>query len=99
MSLKKDSADNPIDCVITAVITAKDNTASFDITKVENKLTETEEVAQADGSTKKQEKYPVQRIEIPNHSLLSVNSAQNNANMKGQGPPVIPESAVIPTWM
>ena len=83
MSLKKDSADNPIDCVITAVITAKDNTASFDITKVENKLTETEEVAQADGSTKKQEKYPVQRIEIPNHSLLSVNSAQNNANMKG----------------
>lgn len=63
-----------IDCVITAEISADKNTASFDITKVENKLTEKD----ANGY----EVYPVQTIEIPNHSLLSVNSSQTGANLK-----------------
>lgn len=70
MTLK---ADN-IDCVITAEITADKNTAAFDITKVENKLTEKDENGY--------EVYPVQTIEIPNHSLISVNSSQTNANLK-----------------
>jgi len=63
-----------IDCVITAEISADKNTASFDITKVENKLTEKDENGY--------EVYPVQTIEIPNHSLISVNSAQPGANLK-----------------
>lgn len=70
MTLKADG----VDCVITAEITVDKNTASFDITKVENKLTEKD----ANGY----EVYPVQTIEIPNHSLLSVNSAQTGANLK-----------------
>ena len=72
-----------MDCVITAVLTAVDNTVSFDITEVKNNLTETELVAQATGDSIEQEKYPVQKIEIPNHSLISVNSTQTNANLKG----------------
>ena len=83
MNLKKDNDTNPVDCIITAVLTAVDNTVSFDITDVKNLLTETELVAQAAGDPAKQEKYPVQRIEIPNHSLISVNSTQTNANLKG----------------
>ncbi len=63
-----------IDCEITAEITAEKNTASFDITKVVNHLTETDENGY--------EVYPVQTIEIPNHSLISVNSAQAGANLK-----------------
>ena len=72
MALK---AEN-IDCVITAEISVKDNTASFDITNVENNLKDT---LDANGY----QLYPVQTIEIPNHSLISVNSGQQNAHLKG----------------
>lgn len=64
-----------VDCVITAVISVEGNTASFDITKVENHLTDVDENGYA--------VYPVQTIEIPNHSLISVNSTQENAHLKG----------------
>ncbi len=64
-----------IDCVITAVITVKDNTASFDITKVENNLKDLDENGY--------QLYPVQTIEVPDHSLISVNSKQANAHLKG----------------
>ena len=72
MNLK--SGDD-VDCVITAEISLDKNTASFDITKVENKLTEKD----ANGY----EMHPVQTIEIPNHSLISVRSSQTNAHFKG----------------
>ncbi|MBS6519833.1 MAG: FIVAR domain-containing protein [Clostridiales bacterium] len=65
-----------IDAVLTAELVAKDDTVSFEITKVKNNLDETQKV---DGKYV----YAVQSIEIPNHSLISVNSAQENANLKG----------------
>ena len=64
-----------IDCVITAEISVEDNTASFDITEVKNNLT----AVDANGY----EVNPVQTIEIPNHSLISVRSSQSGANLKG----------------
>ena len=64
-----------IDCVLTAVISVEGNTASFDITNVKNNLTELDENGYV--------LYPVQSIEIPNHSLISVNSSQTNAHLKG----------------
>lgn len=64
-----------VDCVITAVISVEGNTASFDITEVENHLTDVDENGYA--------VYPIQTIEIPNHSLISVNSTQENAHLKG----------------
>lgn len=71
MSLK----GQDVDCDITAVISVEGNTASFDITKVENHLTDVDENGYA--------VYPIQTIEIPNHSLISVNSTQENAHLKG----------------
>ena len=71
----KDEAKN-IDAVITAELVAKDNTVAFEITKVKNNLDETKLVD-------KKHVYAVQSIEIPNHSLISVNSTQKNANLKG----------------
>lgn len=65
-----------IDAVLTAELVAKDDAVSFEITKVKNNLDETKTV---DGKYV----YAVQSIEIPNHSLISVNSAQENANLKG----------------
>lgn len=64
-----------IDCVITAVISVKDNTASFDITKVENNLKDLDDNGY--------QLYPVQTIEVPDHSLISVNSTQEKAHLKG----------------
>ena len=60
-----------IDAVITAELVAKDNTLAFNITKIENKLEDT-----ATG-------HPIQTIEIPNQSLISVRSNQSGANFKG----------------
>ncbi len=62
---------NNIDAVITAELVAEANTLAFNITKIENNLEDS-----VDG-------YPIQTIEIPNHSLVSVNSTQGNANLKG----------------
>ncbi len=70
----KDESVN-VDCVLTAVIAAEGNTASFDITKVKNNLTEVDDNGYL--------LYPVQSIEIPNHNLISVNSTQENAHLKG----------------
>ena len=68
------------DAVLAAELTAKDNTVSFEITKVENKLTEGKP-----GTALESGKVgnPIQTIEIPNHSLVSVNSTQKNANLIG----------------
>ena len=60
-----------IDAVITAELVAKDNTLAFNITRIENKLEDT-----ATG-------HPIQTIEIPNQSLISVRSNQSGANFKG----------------
>lgn len=65
-----------IDAVLTAELVAKDDTVSFEITKVKNNLDETKIVD-------KRHVYAIQSIEIPNHSLISVNSTQENANLKG----------------
>ena len=64
----KDDAKH-IDAVLTAQITVKDNSLSFDITKVENKLDNA--------------KYPVSILEIPNQNLVSVNSTQAGAALRG----------------
>ena len=58
-----------IDAEITALLEVKDNTLTFHITNVKNRLDN--------------EKYPIQTIEIPNHSLVSVNTAQTGSNLKG----------------
>lgn len=65
-----------IDAVLTAELVAKDDTVSFEITKVKNNLDETKIVD-------KRHVYAIQSIEIPNHSLISVNSTQENAYLKG----------------
>lgn len=65
-----------IDAVLTAELVAKDDTVSFEITKVKNNLDETKIVD-------KRHVYAIQSIEIQNHSLISVNSTQENANLKG----------------
>lgn len=57
-----------IDAVLTAELTAKDNTVSFEITKVENKLTE----GKPEHNIGKRQVRQVQTVEIPNHSLVSV---------------------------
>ena len=78
----KDEAKN-IDAVITAELVAKNNTVEFEITKVENKL---DEAAPGQGFTQDKAEevgHPIQTIEIPNHSLVSVNSTQKNANLMG----------------
>ena len=73
MALKDESQH--IDCVITAELKVEKNTLAFNITEVVNNLT--------DKDAKGQEVYPVQKINIPNHSLVSVRSSQENANLKG----------------
>lgn len=73
MSLKNEGAH--VDCVLTAELKVVTNTLEFHITDVKNNLTEKD--------SKGQEVYPVQRINIPNHSLISVRSSQENANLKG----------------
>lgn len=76
MTLKNnDNESAPIDCVITAELRAEKNTVAFNITKVVNNLSEKDENGY--------EIYPVQTIEIPNHSLISVRSSQEGANLKG----------------
>ena len=75
----KNEAKN-IDAVITAELVAKDNTVAFEITKVENKL---EEAAPGKAVEKGKLGNPIQTIEIPNHSLVSVNSTQEGANLVG----------------
>ena len=60
-----------IDAVITAELVAKDNTLAFNITEIKNNL---------EDSVKGN---PIQTIEIPNQSLISVRSTQDGANFKG----------------
>ena len=78
MTVKDDAAH--IDAVLTAELVAKDNTVAFEITKVENKL---EEAAPGKAVEKGKLGNPIQTIEIPNHSLVSVNSTQEGANLVG----------------
>ena len=78
MTAKDDAAH--IDAVLTAELVAKDNTVAFEITKVENKL---DEAAPGKEVARGQLGYPIQTIEIPNHSLVSVNSMQEGANLIG----------------
>ncbi|WP_461812952.1 endo-alpha-N-acetylgalactosaminidase family protein, partial [Faecalimonas sp.] len=66
MTVKADG----VDAVIKAELVVKDNTLEFNITDIKNNLKDA-----VDGN-------PIQTISIPNHSLVSVNSTQENANMK-----------------
>ena len=68
-----------IDAVITAELAVEKNTLSFRITDITNNLTETT----TNKYGQEVETYPVETIAIPNHSLLSVRSTQNDANLKG----------------
>lgn len=67
MKAKNEAAN--IDCILTAQLEAVDNTMTFRITDVVNNL---DEIA-----------YPVESFYIPNHSMVSVRSTQQNANLKG----------------
>lgn len=60
-----------IDAVITAELVAEANTLAFNITEVKNNLKDA-----VDGN-------PIQTIEIPDHSLISIRSTQEGANLKG----------------
>ena len=72
--------EHHIDAEITAELKAEANQLAFNITKIDNKL-------QDQTTTNKYgdevETYPLQTISIPNHSLISVRSTQNGANLKG----------------
>lgn len=57
--------------MITSELVAEGNTLAFNITDIKNNLEDT-----VDGN-------PIQTIEIPNQSLVSVRSSQNGANFKG----------------
>ena len=64
----KDDASH-IDADITAEISVANNVLTFQITKIDSKLD--------------RQKYPFKSIEIPGHSLVSVQSNQPDANLKG----------------
>lgn len=74
---KLNKEERTIDADITAVLSVKDDALSFEITDVKNKLNE--EYTDENGK----HIYAIQSIEIPNHSLISVNSDQKGANLKG----------------
>ena len=67
MTVKDNSSH--IDADITAEISAENNVLTFQITKIDSKLD--------------RQKYPFKSIEIPGHSLVSVQSSQPDANLKG----------------
>ena len=67
MTVKGDS----VDAVITAELVAEKNTLAFNITDIKNNLEDS-----ATGN-------PIQTIEIPDQSLVSVRSSQEGANFKG----------------
>lgn len=67
MTVKGDS----VDAVITAELVAEKNTLAFNITDIKNNLEDS-----VTGN-------PIQTIEIPNQSLVSVRSSQEGANFKG----------------
>lgn len=72
--------ENHIDAVITAELVVEKNTLAFNITDIKNNLQDEVEINKYGN---KVEKYPLQTIAIPNHSLISVRSNQENANLKG----------------
>lgn len=74
---KLNKEERTIDADITAVLSVKYDALSFEITDVKNKLNE----KYTDENGK--HIYAIQSIEIPNHSLISVNSDQKGANLKG----------------
>ncbi|WP_462416026.1 endo-alpha-N-acetylgalactosaminidase family protein [Eubacterium ramulus] len=67
MTVKGDS----VDAVITAELVAEKNTLAFNITDIKNNLEDS-----VTGN-------PIQTIEIPDQSLVSVRSSQEGANFKG----------------
>ena len=71
--------ENCIDAVITAKLTVEDNIVSFDITDIQNNLTD----STVNKYGQKVETYPIETIAVPDHSLISVRSDQENANLKG----------------
>lgn len=73
--MKLKTADGKIDAEITAELKVKKNELHFDITKVTNNLLK--------GGVKETKDNAIQTIEIPNHSLISVRSTQQGANLKG----------------
>lgn len=73
--MKLKTADGKIDAEITAELKVKKNELHFDITKVTNNLLK--------AGVKETKDNAIQTIEIPNHSLVSVRSTQEGANLKG----------------
>ena len=74
IKLKADG-DKKVDAEITAELKVKKNQLHFDITKVKNNLLKE--------GVKETKENAIQTIEIPNHSLISVRSTQQGANLKG----------------
>lgn len=78
MSVKDEA--NHIDAVMKATLTVKENDLQFAITDIKNNL---------EGETTKNrygqsvETYPLETIAVPNHSLISVRTTQEGANLKG----------------
>ncbi|RSX56995.1 endo-alpha-N-acetylgalactosaminidase family protein [Bifidobacterium samirii] len=58
-----------VDAVVTVEIGVEKNTLHMDVTKIENKADE--------------DKYPIQTISFPNHSLVSVRADQTDAQFTG----------------
>ena len=74
IKLKADG-EKKVDAEITAELKVKKNEVHFDITKVKNNLLKE--------GVKETKDNAIQTIEIPNHSLISVRSTQEGANIKG----------------
>ena len=74
IKLKADG-EKKVDAEITAELKVKKNEVHFDITKVKNNLLKE--------GVKETKDNAIQTIEIPNHSLISVRSTQEGANLKG----------------
>lgn len=64
-----ENAVTQIDADITAELVVEKNTLAFNITEITNNLDN--------------DQHPIETIYIPNHSLVSINSDQDNPNLKG----------------
>lgn len=77
MTLKAE--EQYIDAVVTAELAVEKNIVTFKITDIKNNKTE----STTNKYGQKVETYPIETIAIPDHSLISVRTTQENANLKG----------------
>lgn len=70
--LKAINTENKINADLTILLEVKNNTLEFSVTEIKNNNT-----------SQKTNEEIIRTLEIPNHSLVSVNSSETNANVYG----------------